>query len=38
MRRRSASGTTTRRLEAAAGPHDATGLFDQFCEIMEASQ
>ncbi|GAA1581652.1 glutamine-hydrolyzing carbamoyl-phosphate synthase small subunit [Actinomadura kijaniata] len=24
--------------EAAAGPHDATGLFDQFCETMEASQ
>ncbi|WP_067478194.1 glutamine-hydrolyzing carbamoyl-phosphate synthase small subunit [Actinomadura hibisca] len=24
--------------EAAAGPHDATGLFDQFCEIMEASK
>ncbi|KAB2343004.1 glutamine-hydrolyzing carbamoyl-phosphate synthase small subunit [Actinomadura rudentiformis] len=21
--------------EAAAGPHDATGLFDQFCQIME---
>lgn len=24
--------------EAAAGPHDASGLFDRFCEIMEASK
>ncbi|MBW8480916.1 glutamine-hydrolyzing carbamoyl-phosphate synthase small subunit [Actinomadura parmotrematis] len=23
--------------EAAAGPHDATGLFDRFCELMEGS-
>ncbi|MUN41820.1 glutamine-hydrolyzing carbamoyl-phosphate synthase small subunit [Actinomadura litoris] len=24
--------------EAAAGPHDASGLFDRFCEIMEGSR
>jgi carbamoyl-phosphate synthase small subunit len=24
--------------EAAAGPHDASGLFDRFCELMEASK
>ncbi|MFC6883015.1 MULTISPECIES: glutamine-hydrolyzing carbamoyl-phosphate synthase small subunit [Actinomadura] len=24
--------------EAAAGPHDAAGLFDRFCEIMEGSE
>ncbi|WP_433231415.1 glutamine-hydrolyzing carbamoyl-phosphate synthase small subunit [Actinomadura formosensis] len=24
--------------EAAAGPHDASGLFDRFCELMEASR
>ncbi|QXJ25322.1 glutamine-hydrolyzing carbamoyl-phosphate synthase small subunit [Actinomadura graeca] len=24
--------------EAAAGPHDAAGLFDRFCEIMEGSR
>jgi carbamoyl-phosphate synthase small subunit len=22
--------------EAAAGPHDASGLFDRFCDLMEA--
>ncbi|NDU73547.1 glutamine-hydrolyzing carbamoyl-phosphate synthase small subunit [Actinomadura sp. DSM 109109] len=24
--------------EAAAGPHDASGLFDRFCDLMEASK
>jgi carbamoyl-phosphate synthase small subunit len=24
--------------EAAAGPHDASGLFDRFCELMEGSE
>ncbi|NYE12607.1 glutamine-hydrolyzing carbamoyl-phosphate synthase small subunit [Actinomadura citrea] len=24
--------------EAAAGPHDASGLFDRFCDLMEASR
>ncbi|MEU5881742.1 glutamine-hydrolyzing carbamoyl-phosphate synthase small subunit [Spirillospora sp. NPDC047279] len=24
--------------EAAAGPHDATGLFDRFCELMEGAR
>jgi carbamoyl-phosphate synthase small subunit len=24
--------------EAAPGPHDASGLFDEFCELMEVNR